>query len=233
MSDLFEVATLDNSYVRMAITGASGSGKTLTALKIANVLAPQGRVVVLETERDTARLYINHLDTPKPYYIKKLTSGVPKNYIKWVTNAANEGFEVCIIDSLSPSWNGKGGVLSIADNDIRGWKTATPEYIELVECITGFNTRMHVIATLRSKMQYELTTDPVTNKLVVRKLGKAPIARDEMEYEFDIVGDMNMDHVLSFNNIGKTRCSELDGKTFEKPGADVALIIKNWLNGGN
>lgn len=231
MSDLFDIATLENSFVRMALTGASGAGKTLTALKIANYLAPQGRVVVLETERDTARLYVNDPDTPKPYYIKKLTSGVPKNYIKWITNAANEGFDVCIIDSLSPSWNGKGGVLDIAGGDIRGWKAATPEYQSLVDCVTGFNTQMHVIATLRSKMEYALVTDEATGKLVVTKKGMAPIARDELVYEFDIVGDMDMAHTVHFGGVGKSRCSALDGKTFDKPGKDVANIISRWLGG--
>ena len=36
---------------RLAVTGPSGSGKTWTALSVAEVLAPGGRVLVIDTER--------------------------------------------------------------------------------------------------------------------------------------------------------------------------------------
>lgn len=229
MSDFIEATLDDNAFVRMGITGPSGCGKTLTALLIAAVLGK--RVCVLETERDTAKLYTKYPNVPQPYYIKQLTKFSPDNYIKWVNVAASEGFDVCIIDSLTPSWNGKQGVLEIAGGDIRGWKTATPKYQDLVECVTGMNNRMHIIATFRSKQEHAMSLDEATGKMKVTKKGLLPIHRDEMIYEWDIVGDMDMDHTMSFNGIGKTRASVLDGKTFDKPGAELGLLIKDWLAG--
>ncbi len=225
----FTEATLAGSYVRMGICGPSGCGKTLTALKLAAVLGT--RVCILETERDTAKLYVNNPDVPKPYYIKQLTKFHPDNYIKWVNNAADHGFDVCIIDSLTPSWNGANGVLDIAGSDIRGWKTATPKYQELVQCVTGMNNRMHVIATFRSKQEHVMAMDEATGKMKVTKKGLLPIHRDEMIYEWDIVGDMDMSHTISFDGVGKTRASVLDGKTFEKPGQELGSIIRDWLKG--
>lgn len=230
MSDFIEATLNENAFVRMAICGPSGCGKTLTALLLAAVLGK--RVCVIETERDTAKLYINHSGVPKPYFVKQLTKFSPDNYIKWVNLAADEKFDVCIIDSLTPSWTGKQGVLDIADNDIRGWKTATPKYNELVECVTGMNNRMHIIATFRSKQMHSITLDPArNNKMIVTKKGMLPIHKDEMIYEWDIVGDMDMEHTMSFNGIGKTRASILDGKVFEKPGLELGLLIKDWLSG--
>jgi DNA polymerase III delta prime subunit len=229
MSDFTEAVLDGNAYVRMALCGPSGCGKTLTALLLAAVLGK--RVCVLETERDTAKLYTKHSGVPKPYFVKQLTKFSPDNYIKWVNNAADEGFDVCIIDSLTPSWNGAQGVLDIAGSDIRGWKTATPKYYELVNCVTGMNNRMHIIATFRSKQEHTIALDEATGKMRVTKKGLLPIHRDEMIYEWDIVGDMDMDHTISFNGIGKTRASVLDGKTFDKPGSELGLMIKGWLKG--
>lgn len=227
----FTQASTESSYVRLALCGASGTGKTLTALKLARWLGD--RVCVIDTERSTAKLYADHPDTPKPYFVRDLRRFQADNYIALLAAAADQGFDVCIIDSLTPSWNGTNGILDLAGSDVRGWKTATPKYHELMNAVTGYNDRMHVIVTLRSKMDYALTPDPATGKLRVEKKGLAPIHREETPYEFDIVGDLDMDHTLRFGGVGKSRCPELDGREFSKPGKEVADIINAWLRGGD
>lgn len=229
----FTEASTENTYARIALTGAAGSGKTLTALKLAAGLGK--RVAVIDTERDTAKLYAHHPDVPKPYFVYKLKKFMPQAYCQVIDEmlATDPAFDVCIIDSISPSWNKQGGVLDIAGENIRGWKQATPEYDKLVEKLTGQNDRVHMIVTLRSKMDYALEPDPATGKLSVRKLGMQPIHRDEFLYEFDIVGSLDQDHTLSFGGIGKTRFSALDKKSFENPGANVAALILEALQGGS
>ena len=51
----------------------------------------------------------------------------------------------------------------------------------------------------------------------------APIQRDGMEYEFDVVGDMDLDHNLL---ISKSRCSALADAVISKPGAKVAETLR-------
>jgi hypothetical protein len=225
----FTEATTENSFVRMAIVGASGCGKTLTALKIAKHLG--SKVVVIDTERDTAKLYADHPDTPKPYYIYNLRRFEPDAYCMVIDEVLKpeHNFDVCIVDGISPSWNGSGGVLDIAGENIRGWKVATPAYNKLVEKLTGQNNRLHMIVTMRSKMDYALETNPSTGRLEVTKLGMAPIHRDEMQYEWDIVGDIDRQHIISFAGIGKSRFPLLDNQKFANPGADVAAIINRAL----
>jgi len=225
----FKIATIENSFVRMALAGPQGSGKTLTALKLARWLGT--KTVVVDTENDTAKLYADHLDTPKPYYIYNLNRFEPQAYCQVVAAVAASDADVCIIDSLSHSWNGKGGILEIAGGDIRGWKAANPEYQKLVTQITSYNRRMHVIVTLRAKQEYVLERDDVTSKMTVVKHGMAPIHRDELPYEFDIVGMLDQNNVIRFDGVGKTRCAELRGKTFADPGKELADIINNWLKG--
>lgn len=226
----FKEATTTNSFVRMALTGASGTGKTLTALKLARWLGE--KVAVIDTESGTAKLYANHEDTPKPYFVYELNNKFQvANYVALIAAVADQGFNVCIVDSLTPSWNRNQGILDVAGSDIRGWKVATPQYYELINALTGYNSRMHLIATLRSKMDYAMERDEASGKMVVRKKGLAPIHRDELVYEFDLVGDLDSEHTLSFGGVGKTRCPALDNRSFEKPGKDLALLIRNWLEG--
>lgn len=230
MAITFLPASTENTYVRMALVGGSGSGKTLTALKIAKALGD--RVYVLDTERNTARLYANHPETPKPYYIYNLKRFEPQAYCMALDEVAAAGANVCIVDSITPSWNGQGGTLDIAGSDIRGWKTATPLYNDLVNKLTSFNTSMHVIVTLRSKMEYSMAIDPATGKMKVEKVGMQPIHRDEFTYEWDLVGSMDQSHTLSFGGVGKSRFPALDNQSFANPGAELGEAILEALQGG-
>lgn len=64
---------------------------------------------------------------------------------------------------------------------------------------------------------------------VPKKVGMAPIQREGMEYEFDIVGDLDAENTLI---ITKSRCRILSGEVIKKPGDETALIIKDWLTDG-
>src|SRR5690606_25638978 len=59
--------------------------------------------------------------------------------------------------------------------------------------------------------------------------GLAPIQRDGLEYEFDVVADMDLDNTLI---VSKSRCEALSGAVIAKPGEDVAAILKAWLTDG-
>ena len=51
----------------------------------------------------------------------------------------------------------------------------------------------HVIVTLRSKTEYVQEKDEKTGKTRVKKLGLAPVQRDDFEYEFMLVMDCDKD----------------------------------------
>jgi hypothetical protein len=69
-------------------------------------------------------------------------------------------------------------------------------------------SKMHIIATMRAKTEYVQEKDPKTGRTSVRKVGMAPVQRDGLEYEFDVVANLD-----SENNfvVGKTRCPALAG----------------------
>ncbi|MEO8168744.1 MAG: hypothetical protein ABI623_10880, partial [bacterium] len=67
-------------------------------------------------------------------------------------------------------------------------------------------------------------------KAVPKKVGLAPIQREGMDYEFDIVFDLDLNH----NAISsKDRSSLFDGKVLTKPTEEVGTQIVAWLNRNN
>ena len=226
---LFKKATKEKSKLRMAIIAPSGGGKTFTALSLAVSLGK--RVAVIDTERGSAAKYSDKF----AFDTLELESFSPTNYIMAVKAAEAEGYDVVVIDSLSHAWNGKDGALEQVDkakarsstgNSFTAWRDVTPLHNKLVDTI--ISAKMHVIATMRAKTEYVIEKND-QGKMVPRKVGMAPIQRDGMEYEFDVVADMNLDNQLI---VTKTRCSVLNGAVVPKPGAELAKTLNDWLSDG-
>ena len=59
-----------------------------------------------------------------------------------------------------------------------------------------------------------------------RKIGTTPIQTSSIEYEFDIAGEINQQHILT---VTKSRCSELADKTFLNPGREMAVTLNEWI----
>src|SRR5688572_6970554 len=100
----------------------------------------------------------------------------------------------------------------------------------LVDAILGYPG--HLIATMRSKMTYEVTTDESRGRkeTKVEKIGLAHVQRDDVSYEFDVMLDMD-----EKNNarVTKTRCPALTGLVLSKPGKDLADTLLAWLSDGD
>lgn len=214
----------------MALIGTSGSGKTFTALTFATALAPTGKVAVIDTERGSASKYADKFS----FDALDLDTFAPAKYVEAIAAAQAAGYEVLVIDSLSHAWSGKDGALEMVDkaakrsqsgNTYTAWRDVTPEHNRMVDAIVGAN--LHVIVTLRAKTEYVMEANE-KGKMTPRKVGLAPVQRDGMEYEFDVVGTMNDENTLV---ISKTRCSDLSGGVYEKPNGKVTNALKAWLTG--
>jgi hypothetical protein len=225
----FQRATKHQAKLRMALIGPSGSGKTYTALAIATNLGQ--RVALIDTERGSASKYASLFS----FDVLELDTYSPNTYVGAIAEAQKEGYDVLVIDSLSHAWSGKDGVLEFVDQAAKrmqsgssfgAWREATPLHNRLVDAMLG--SGMHLIATVRSKTEYSQEKDE-RGKTVIRKMGLQPVQRDGLEYEFDVIGDLNQENDLI---ISKTRCPELSGKIYAKAGADVASVLTAWLSDG-
>lgn len=224
----FVKAVRTQAKLRMGLDGPSGSGKTYTALVAATALANGGKIAVIDTERNSASLYSDKFT----FDVVCLDNFAPANYIDMIHAAEGAGYSVIVIDSLSHAWEGEGGVLDMHDaavkrqrteNSFTAWKDVTPHHRALVDAM--LQSPCHVIATMRSKMDYVQEKDG-NGKTIVKKIGLAPVQRQGMEYEFTIVGDIDTEHNLV---ISKSRMDTLADAVINKPDVKWFGRIADWL----
>jgi hypothetical protein len=189
-------------------------------------------IVVIDTEHNSAAKYSDIFDFMVPS--SSLPDHSPASYVQAIEACEEAGFDIIIIDSLSHAWVGKGGALEMKDrfaarsksgNTFQAWAKVTPEHNALMEKL--ISSKAHIIATMRSKMSYVQEKDE-RGRTQIRKVGMAPVQRDGVEYEFDLIGDISREHIMS---IDKTRWSAIDsfhGVVTQTFGRDLV----RWLSDG-
>ena len=212
-----------NCKIKMAMQGPSGSGKTYSSLLIAYGLTKDwNKIAVLDTENGSANLY-SHLGK---YSVLNLKAPyTPEEYIDAIETAVKQGFECLIIDSLSTEWNGAGGILdihgNIPGNSFTAWSKVTPRHNAFVQAILQSN--IHIIGTMRSKTDYVLSEK--NGKQVPEKVGMKPVQREDSEYEFTVVFELNQKHQA---NVGKDRTGLFSKRPELYLTAEVGDEISQW-----
>lgn len=229
---MFTKAQRTQARLRLALCGPSGSGKTYSALLIAQGLAPDGRIAMIDTERGSGALYSHLVD----YDVAPLAPPyTPDRYIERIRLAGESGYQVLIIDSLSHAWVGEGGILDLHDratqasrsgNSFAAWREVTPRHNALVDALLGVD--LHVIVTMRTKTAYDLSDDGNGKKRPI-KVGLAPVQRDGLEYEFTVVMDLSVEgHVAT---AAKDRTGLFDGAHWV-PVKATGEALRGWLESG-
>jgi hypothetical protein len=223
----FEQATKKKSKLRIALEGPAGSGKCMTSLLLAKFLNAKN-VGARDSEHDSLSKYADVI----PFKRVAPDDHSLSNYLETLDLAKRSGFDLFIIDSLSHAWTGKGGALEQVDRMggnkfTNGWKLVTPLQNQLVESMLAFPG--HLIATMRSKMDYVIEVDQHTGKSVPKKIGLAPVQRDGIQYEFDVILSL-MDGNIS---VTKSRCPALAAKVFKYEETKlIAEALLSWLDAG-
>src|SRR5258705_441296 len=99
-------AQKSKSKLRIGLSGTSGSGKTYSALLLANGLVGDWtKVCVIDTEQGSADLYEGLGD----YLVITLTAPfAPEKYVEAIHMAEQAGMGAVIIDSVTHVWKGEG-----------------------------------------------------------------------------------------------------------------------------
>lgn len=231
----FTPATRAQVKLKLAIAGPSGSGKTYSALLMASGIGK--RIAVIDTENRSASLYADLESGPlagvrfdvlnifPPYTVPK--------YLDAIEDAQKAGYDVLIIDSISHSWAGEGGLLDKKgaldqrpnSNAYTNWAPITKEHEAFKAKI--LNADIHTIVTMRSKQDYILEQND-RGKSAPKKVGLAPVQREGTEYDYAVVFDLAMDHNAMAS---KDRTSMFDGLVF-KPTKETGASLLGWLNKG-
>lgn len=181
------------SKLNVVLWGPSGSGKTYTGMAIAHRLG--SRVAIVDTEHRASSLYTSrfpaHIATIHPPF-------EPERFVDAIQAAEAGGFDVLMIDSLSPEWEGPGGCLDlVAEAKKQGvkphkvWNTITPRHDALLGAIN--RTPLSIIVTLREKPRL-LVKPGDDGKLHVQDGELTPVIRERFEYEYDLVLHLDNAH---------------------------------------
>lgn len=223
---MFKKAVRSQAKLKLGITGPSGSGKTFSALRLARGIAPKGKIALIDTENNSASLYSDGFDFDSasidpPYTIDK--------YIAAIKAAEKAGYDVLIVDSLTHAWAGEGGLLQQKEQlDARGgnsytnWAKMTPLQEKFIAAL--LHSKVHLIATIRSKQDYVLQENK-SGKQAPVKVGLAPVQRDGLEYEFTAVLDVAMNHEAAAS---KDRTGLFDGKIMLLS-EEHGVMLRDWM----
>lgn len=115
MGYTFRPARRENIGLIIGLAGASGSGKTYSAMELATGMCGGKRFAVIDTENGRAKFYadtfaFDHLDLQPPFR--------PKNYAESVKAADEAGYTVIVVDSMSHEHAGEGGLLEWHDEEL-------------------------------------------------------------------------------------------------------------------
>ena len=206
---IFEKAKREKIWTKILLGGASGSGKTFSALRLATGLAKNmnGKVCAMDTENGRIKYYApkdeNNIDTTKEFLfdVAELREPYePEQYIKIIDAAVDAGYDVLIIDSISHEWNYCVEVHDkMPGNSYTNWAKITPRHDAFMEKV--LQAPIHIIATVRGKDEYVL--EEKNGKQTPKKVGLGYKQRDGVEYNytatFNIAQDTHVAEVTKDN----------------------------------
>jgi len=230
--------------LKIAIGGASGSGKTLSALLLAYGLVhaehPEwtdaqvwDHIAVIDTENQSSSLYVgkqvgatvvgsyNVINMEPPYEEQSLIDAIGV--------CKNANMECTIIDSTSAFWvdalETQGKIAERTKSNFSSWKPVKMDQNRMMQAI--LQTDMHIIANYRAKMEYTQDVNDAGKK-VVRQLGMGIIAEGTNIYEYTLVLMLDADHVA---NATKDRTGIFDGQYFVVT-PDTGRKLYQWMAEG-
>lgn len=226
-------ASRKKAKIRLGLSSVSGGGKTYSALLIAKGLAngDLSKVAVIDSENGSADLYADL----GPYQVIHLAPPFsPERYIEAISACLKGGMEVIILDSISHEWEGKGGVLELADamggQYQSAWKTLTPRHESFKQAI--LQSPCHMITTVRRKQDYVLQDKVNKSGKTVQapvKVGLKEVTREGWEYELTINLELELNH---YATASKDRTGLFMGKPAFVPSEETGRQIAAWCNEG-
>ncbi len=225
-------ASKKEAKLRIGISGASGFGKTYSALLMAfGMTGDWSKICVIDTENNSASLYSNLGN----YYVIDLQAPYnPEKFIEAIKLAENSGMEVLILDSISHEWQGSGGCLDIHEQlggRWQDWAKVTPRHQAFIDAI--LLSKLHVITCVRRKIEYSLDTDS-NGRTKVTKLGTKEQTREGFEFEltvnFEIINENHLakaskDRTSLFSNKPEFVLNSATGKKLIQWSKSVSISI--------
>ena len=228
----FRKAKAEQAAIKMGLYGPPGSGKTFTALLLAEGLGAltKKRVAYIDTEHGTD-FYCQKVPTravhPEAFDFDALYTRSLTETLAAVKNLDPAVHNVIVLDSVTHLWEAAmaayaGRQTSIGTIPMQAWGKIKKPYKELMSAL--LSTTMHVIICGRQKTVY--ATDEETEEL--KATGVTMRAEGETPYEPHILIRMESLRPKKTNEVAtiyayaeKDRTGVLSGRSFANPDFDA------------
>lgn len=231
MTVSFKKAERRAKPLKLGMAGASGSGKTYSALRLARgLVGPDGRIAVIDTESGASNFYdaLTDFDVAD---LKVPASG--QDYIDVMQVALDAGYDAVIIDSITHDWEKViDHETSLPAKNMNTWHQAKKDTGHSSFFRYLFSYPIDIICTVRSEQAFEVVRDD-KGGFTKKKLGLKPKQQPNFEYDFDLIFDIETDtHIATPGGLGKNRTPIWQGDKFvitEKHGQ----ILREWRDAGS
>lgn len=221
----FKKATKKQAKLRLALFGVSGSGKTYSALRIAKGLG--GSIAVIDTENHSACKYSDRFD----FDVCECEKATINNICLLLQDASE--YDVLIIDSLTHAWDelitevNQIAKAKFHGNTFSAWSEGTPKQRAFIKALLNF--KGHLIVTMRSETNWEVQENSEGKKMPVR-IGTQPKQGKNIEYEFDMLININQDHT---GYVLKDRTGKYQDQCFDIIDESLGVDLNEWLSTGD
>ena len=203
MTFSFRPAKRENVPLLIGVAGGTGSGKTMSALRLARGLAGDKPFALIDTESGRAKHYA---DLFQPWHHGDLAPPFrPEHYGEAIKAADKQGYPVIVVDSASHEYAGEGGLLDWHEEELTrragddykrreamtfaAWVKPKMSHKAFVNQL--LQLRAHLILCLRAEEKIEIVKQD--GKTVVRPKqtltgldGWVPICEKNLPYELTI-----------------------------------------------
>ena len=221
----FQKAKREQVWIKVLLSGASGCGKSYSALRLATGIAEKcnSDIAYIGTEGSRDKYYADKfnydlLQLDEPFTTDK--------YIEAIDDAVKSGYKVLIIDSLTHEWKWLNETHDkMPGNSFTNWGKLKPKHHAFMEKI--LHSPIHVIATARGKDDWVL--EDKNGKQVPKKVGMGQQQDKDISYEYTVSLMISQDtHVASAD---KDNTGLFDGR-YDILTEQDGVKLYDWANLG-
>lgn len=221
----FQKAKREQVWLKVLLSGASGCGKSYSALKMATGIAKKcnSGIAYIGTEGSRNKYYANEFD----YDLLELEEPFEcEKYMAAIDEAVDAGYKVLIIDSMTHEWKWLNDIHDkMPGNSFTNWGKLKPRHHKFMDKV--LNSPIHIIATARGKDDWVL--EDKNGKQVPKKVGMGQQQDKDISYEYTVSLMISQDtHVASAD---KDNTHLFDGR-FEVLTEKDGEKLYDWANQG-
>lgn len=222
----FQKAKREQVWLKVLLSGASGSGKSYSALKVATGIAQKcgSSIAYIGTEGSRNKYYADEFD----YDLLELEEPFEcEKYMEAIDVAVEAGYKVLIIDSMTHEWKWLNDLHDkMPGNSFTNWGKLKPRHHRFMDKV--LNSPIHIVATARGKDDWVL--EDKNGKQVPKKVGMGQQQDKDISYEYTVSLMIAQDtHIASSD---KDNTHLFDGR-FEVLSEKDGERLYEWANKGD